>query len=494
MPFLIKNATEIVLVLFALILLGDVCLIGIVLIRRQKRQKFFQRVDGLRAQYGPVIAGVLSGRIAYPVGLEKLGRITGRDRLPMLEQLCLEHKPSPAEEQMLRRLCEDLGLVRVWQQRLVGKSDKTSLLEALVAPQGLITRIGFLRFLGRSKSAENLGRIRHEPSWPLLVKVLEDSHPDLQTAAARALAAIGHPGSFPALVERLHKAVLGPAPVLSVRTLKSALIRFPLSSACQLKASLRHANPRIRFLAVDVIREMVEREAAGSPDFRLDAGNLDRQLTEMLLTELPVDPNPDVRARVAPVIGYIEDARSALILSNLLEDAAWFVRLHAVRSLARRRFQSHADWVAGALTDPNWRVREAAVRTLKSYGSAGLDRLMAHFLATQDRYSREQIADEFQRAGLIPQLVAQCAETGNGQETAVLRHLVEMGKTSCMVSALEHGPGNGDLRKKFLQKFGQSPEVRIREWVEQLALQSADHDAEAPAELALVADPRQEEG
>lgn len=490
MPFLIKHVTEIVLVLFALILLGDLCLIGMVLIRRQRRQKFFKRVDGLREQYGPVIAGVLSGRMAYPAGLEKLGRIAGRDRLLMLEQLCLEHKPSPAEEPTLRRLCEDLGLVRVWQQRLAGMRDSTSLLKALMVPHGLISRIGFLRFLSRSKSAENLGRIRHQPSWPLLVKALDDSHPDLQTAAAQALAAIGHPGSFPALVERLHKAVLRPSPVLSVRTLKSALISFPLSNACRLKASLRQANPRIRFLAVDVIREMAEREAAGNPDFLLDASNLDRQLVEMLLTELPIDPNPDVRARVAPLIARIDDARAAPILSTLVEDAAWFVRLHAVRSLAGRRFHSHAEWLAGALTDPDWRVREAAVRTLKAHGPAGMDQLMAHFLGTQDRYSREQIADEFQRAGLIPQLVARCAETGNGRETTVLRHLVEMGKTSCMVSALDGGPGNGELRKKFLQKFGQSPDPRIREWIEQLALQTSAHDAEAPAELALVAEPR----
>jgi hypothetical protein len=412
----------------------------------------------------------------------------------VLEQLCLERKPAPAEELVLRRLCEDLGLVRIWQHRLSGKTGGISLRNALADPQGLITRLRFLRFLARSKSAQNLGIIRHQPSWPLLVKALEDSNPDLQEVAVRALAAIQHPKSFPPLVKRLHKVILEPSSVLSVRTLKSALASFPLSNACELTASLHHANPRIRFFAVDVIRDMAEREVGGDPDSRLDQSSLKDPLSEIFLAELPFDPNPDVRARTAPVIAHLKDPRSAPILFVLLEDAAWFVRLWAVRSLARRRFRSHAGRVANALTDPNWRVREAAVRTLRTYGPAGLDRLMEHFLGTQDRYSREQIADEFQRAGLVPQLLARFAETGNGRETAVLSHLVDMGKTSCMVSALNGGQGNGELRTKFLKKFGQCSDPRIREWIAHLALPTFAYDAHAPADLALAANPTHREG
>jgi HEAT repeats len=486
MPFLIETITEVVFALFILALLGNFFLIGMVLLRRRRRQKFFSRIDTLRERYSPVIAGVLSGGIPYLTGLEKLRQISSPDRLFMLERLCLERKPAPAEEPVLRRLSEDLGLVKIWQQRLMGQIDQASLREALINPQGLLRRVKFLHFLIRSKSAENLGLIRHEASWPLLVKALEDTNPDLQVVAVRSLAAIQHPGGFLPIVEQLQKAVLGSASILSVRTLKSALVSFPLQIAGELQASLLHENPRIRFLATEVIREMVEREAADNPDFYLDGKNMNGEMIETFLKNLPFDSNPDVRARAAPVIAYLVDRHAASTLVNLLEDPAWFVRLHAARSLAKRRFLSHADRISSALTDTNWRVRETAVRTMRDFGPVGLDLLTAHFLATRDRYSREQVADELQRAGLIPNLLLHCMETGNGRETAVLRHLAEMGKTSYMISVLENEEGKGELRKKFLQQFGRYPDPQIHQWVKQVAVQEPDFDVRALAQEALA--------
>jgi len=468
-------------------LAGNLLLIGIVFVRRRRRRKFFKRLDALRERYSPVLAGILSRHIAYVMGLEDLRGITGPDRLFMLERLCMEKKPAPEEEPVLRRLCEDLGLVKVWQQRLMGKIDQASLREALISPQGLLRRVKFLQFLIRSKSAENLGLIRHEGSWPLLVKVLEDANPDIQVVAVRSLGAIRHPGSFLPLVEQLHKAVLRSTPVLSVRTLKSALVSFPLTNAGELQASLRHPNPRIRFLATEVVREMVEREAGIHPDFHLDRRNLPDEMAETFLKDLPFDSNPDVRARSAPVVGYLSDRRVASTLFTLLEDPVWFVRLHAARSLAKPRFLPYADRMTGALTDSNWRVRETAVRTLRAFGTEGLDLLTAHFLATDDRYSREQVADEFQRAGLIPYLLTRCADTGNGREMMVLKNLVEMGKTSCMISVLERGTGNGELRKTFLQQFGDHPDPQIHQWVEQVAVAEPDFNVRALAQEVLAA-------
>lgn len=494
MPFLIEHLIAIVLVLFVIVLLGNLFLIGIALTRRQRRQKFFRRVDAVRSEYGPVVAGVLCGRIPYAQGLQELRGISGRDRIVMLEQLCLEQKPAPRETPVLRRLSEDLGLVKIWQQRLMGQVDPASLRDVLAHPAGLIERVSSLQFLIRAKSAENLGVIRHEPSWHLLVKALEDPHPDLQSVAARSLSAIQYPGSFPALVAQLHKVVLGSTSALSLRAIKAALISFPLANARELLPSLRHPNPRVRFLATDIIREMVEREAGANPDFLLDKRNLEAELATVFLVELPFDENPDVRARAAAVISYLADTRAVPLLLTLLADTAWFVRLHTVRALAKPRFLSQAGQVAGALTDPNWRVREAAVRTLRGFGPVGRERLTEHFLRTSDRYSREQIADEFQRAGLIPDLLSQCAENGNGREIRVLSHLAEMGKTSYIISVLAQGDGNGRLRKKFLQEFGCSSDPQIQHWVEEVARQEPDSELRAIAQAALTANHQHGEG
>jgi hypothetical protein len=493
MPFLIENITALVLAFFILILLGNLFLIGIVLLRRRRRDKFFARIDGLREQYGPVLEALLSSRTAYAQGLERIRQISGPDRMFMLEQLCLEKKPSPAQESILRRLCEDLGLVKIWQQRLMGQIDQTSLREALINPQGLLRRVKMLQFLIRSKSAENLGQIRHEPSWPLLVKALEDPNPDIRTVAVRSLAAIRHPGSFLPLVEQLHKSLLASAPIISVRALKTALVSFPLENAGELLPSLHHQDPHIRFLATDVIREMVEKEATGNPDFLLDQRIMGGEMVETFLKNLPFDTNPDVRARSAPVIAHLADQRAASTLFALLNDSVWFVRLHAVRSLANRRFLPDANRIAAILTDPNWRVREAAVRVLRGFGRLGVELLTLHFLATPDRYSREQVADELQRAGLIPELLAGCVETGNGRETSVLKNMAEMGKTSYMISVIECREGNVELRRKFLMQFGRYPDPQIHQWVEQVALQEPDFDMRSLAQATLAATHLREE-
>lgn len=466
MPILIEHITEIVFVLFVFALMGNLFLIGIVFTRRQRRQKFFERLDSLRDRYGPTLSGILAGKVEYQHGLDDLREMAGSDRTIMLERLCLEQKPAPQGESVLKRLCEDLGLVKIWQQRLMGQIDPSSLRESLRDPQKWALRVKSLQFLVRAKSAENLGRIRHEPSWHLLVKLLEDPHPDLQSVAARALGAIHHPASFPFLVEQLHKVIADTSPALSVRAIKSALVSFPLAAASALLPSLRHPNSRLRFIATDIVRGMVEREAGGDPEFCLNLESIDSEVYEIFLEQLSSDESADVRARAVPVVARLSDPRSVRILLTLLGDATWFVRLHTVRSLARPKFLPQVRQVAVALTDSNWRVREAAVRTLRSFGATGTEQLVEHFLETRDRYSREQIADEFQRAGMIPELVTGWVRNGNGNEGLVLAHLAEMGKTSYLLSVVSQSNGDGHLQKMFLQRFGKVPDPQIQEWVQ----------------------------
>jgi HEAT repeat protein len=486
MPFLIEHIIRVVFVIFVVILLGNFAIIGLAISRRQRRERYFQRIDALRAKFRPVVGSVLAGRMDYQEGLSRLKEISGLDRLYLLEQLLLEKRPSPAEEPILRQLCEDLGLVRTWQNRLVGQVDVASVREAVARPEGMIQRVGRLRFLIRAKSAENLGIIHHRPSWPLLVKALDDPHPDLQSVASRALAVIREPESFSALVAQLHKVVLdASATALSLRSVKSALVSFPLQSASGLLPSLHHPNLRIRFLATDIIREMVLREAKDNDSYELDGKTLGVELMEACMTQLPFDENPDVRARSTEVITYLSDARSAAVLLTLLRDSVWFVRLHAVRALARRKFLSQAAQISEALSDPNWRVREAAVATLRAFGSAGLSQLTNHFINTDDTYSQEQVADEFQRAGLIPDILQQYAGEDDAQSAHVLAQMARLGKTSYVLSFLstEARPG---LRKKFLRGFGTHSDPQIQAWVQRVAASEPDVEVRAIAEAALT--------
>jgi HEAT repeat protein len=484
MPFLIEHIYEVVSAIVIVVLLGTGALIIMALARRQRRERFFRRMDDLRQRYSPVIAALLSQKLEYERGLEVLKGISGLDRDYVLEQLCLEKKPTPEQVPVLRRLSEDLGLVRLWQRRLGGKFDVASLRDTLGQPEGIIQRVGRLKFLVRARAADNLGIIQHRPSWPLLVKALDDPHPDVPGVAVRSLAAIQEPESFAPLVERLHEVVLKPATRLSLRTVKTALVSFPLQQARGLLSSLTQSHRRIRFLATDIIREMVERQSAREEDFVLDAKNFAPELADVFVGQLCFDENPDVRARAASVISYLSDPRSTPVLLTLLEDSQWFVRLHAVRALAKRKFLPQAQPVAQRLTDPHWMVREAAARTLLIFGRVGSEKLAEHFLDTEDRYSREQIADEMQRAGLIPNLLAHYASARDGAESEVIDMLVQMGKTSYIVSVLQ-GSSERDLRKKFLEDFGREPDPNIRSWIRNLALHERDEDLRALAMSVL---------
>lgn len=468
MPFLIEHISEAVLTMNILVFLAASLLIVAAILRRRWRERYFRRIDALRAQYALTISGLLDGKVEYGQGLGRLEAIAGSDRVRVLELLILRQKIEPCQTPILRRICQDLGLVDVWQQQL-------SAANGIQRPGGSETNSnlsrrnsGRLGYLIRASGANNLGTIRHHPSWPLLVKALGDVHPDVVTVAARSLAVIGEPESFKPLVDCLHDVVLNTSCQISLRSIKMALVSFSLEHASLLLPSLLHPNRRIRFLAVDIIREMAELRAAANKDFVLDAGIFAPELSEIFLTRLKLDENPDVRARAAPVIAYLPDPRATSALLILLGDKEWFVRLHTARAFAKRKYESRAYLIAGRLCDTQWMVREATARTLFSFGREGLSQLCNHALTTTDRYSKEQIADELQRAGLIPQLLSQYAQNGKGREFRLLEQLADLGKTSYILEAVEGSPER-NIRTKFLADFGRHSDPQIRSWVKGLA-------------------------
>jgi HEAT repeat protein len=469
MPFLLEHVAEVVSGMMIVILTCSVLIIGFTILRRRRRETYFQRIDDLRERFSTLIAALLDGTADYDQGCDALDAITGRDRVHALELLLLERKPVPGQVPILRRLCQDLGLVAIWQRQLTGEnegSSRGSWRKSTSSPLG---------YLIRAASAQKLGRIRHQPSWPLLVKALNDAHPDVCSVAAASLAAIGEPESLKAILDRLHTAILSPASQVSIRSLKMALISFPLDQADKFLPSLQESQGQIRFLAVDILREMTERAATLGENFVLDSRTFSAKLSETFLTRLCKDSNPDVRARSAPIIAYMDSPRAISALLYMLEDEQWYVRLHAVRALAKYRFISRAGLISNRLTDSQWMVREAAARTLLSFGRVGLDQVWAHLLNTQDRYSKEQIADDIQRAGLIPAILTQFGSNGECKERHVLEQLADLGKTSYLLATLA-GSSDHTLRMKFLSNYGQHPDPQIRSWVKSLAARKHDAD------------------
>ena len=447
-----EKAGVVVMILLVAVLAGTGLLVLLAVGRRWQRDDQFRRLDHLREVYGPVIAQLVANKLAYPEAFAILNSISTPDRLAVLELLCLEKKPSRAALPLIRWLCEDLGLVAFWQQHLLHRADAVPLRTLLAHPKTLWLRLTHLGFLERAKSAENLGAIQHQPSWPLLVGALRDPHPDVQQVAERALAAIAEPQSFGPLVRRLHTAVLDPGAGICPRSVKGALSSFPLEQAAQLLPSLQHEHPEIRFLATDIVRQMVRRRTRHEPGLVLGPEDLGQELFDLFLTTLCFDESSEVRARAVSVIAQLRGPAATAALFTLLNDEQWFVRIHAVRAMARRPCLFQLTETARCLSDPHWLVRQTTAKTLCLLGAPGLIEIFEHFLRTQDRSVRDQIAEELQRAGLIPIALRRYESHALGREARLLEQLVQMGKTRYLMEVLGNGCSE-NLQRKFAQDF-----------------------------------------
>ena len=437
--------SEIIFAVTVFAVLGTGSLIALALVLRQQREMHSREINELRRLTLPIFSSLTAGTLDYQTAREALGEIlpSRPGRAQMVEQLLFDGKSPPSNRvRVLRRLAMDFGVVELWEGTLLRCSEPVSWRQAVSRPERALGRIRAFHFLRRAQSAERLGLIGHAPSWPLLVGALEDPQAQVRSAAAFALGAIAEPQSFPALLERLQNIVLIPSAGLSLRHIKAALVCFPLRQASELVGLLQHPHPRVRFLAADVVREMVDRSrcTAGAEEVPiLKAADFAPELASLFLTRLVFDENPDVRARTAPVIARLDDPRATSRLVTLLNDVQWFVRLHAVRALAQPRLISLAEHVTPRLTDANWRVREASVRALLSFGPAGAERLLRHFLTTQDRYSLEQFAEELQRAARLPVPPGENGDRGKRQD---IQRLIRLGKMTCLPPRSDSGAGD----------------------------------------------------
>ena len=260
---------------------------------------------------------------------------------------------------------------------------------------------------------------------------LADPSPQVARLGIAALGRNPIPDGVPLLLRELHKAVVGQTGV-PTRSIKTALVHYPIGELGPFTAWMEHANPRFRFLAVDTVREIC-RKSADQPRSAFPAA-----LRQWFLVKSVNDPSADVRARGATVIGWFQDAEAGAQLRRLLQDENEFVRLHAVRACADPCSPDLLEDVLCRVTDTHWRVREAAVRTLGAFPGAGRQALERLFLSTTDRYASEQIADEIQRSGLVAHIIPLLASPNGEKRQAfeVCAKMARLGMDSFLIEDL----------------------------------------------------------
>ncbi len=88
------------------------------------------------------------------------------------------------------------------------------------------------------------------------------------------------------------------------------------------------------------------------------------------IARLADDPDPAVRKVVVQTLGLLGASEEALVVLKLLYDDVPFVRVHAVKALARFQWPDFRQSLVAMLNDPEWRVRVAAREALADMDQA----------------------------------------------------------------------------------------------------------------------------
>jgi HEAT repeat protein len=417
---------------------GSVSLSIAAVTRRLKRERYSKALDLCHKRIESILGELLDETLDYSTGLALLRDTMQNGSRRMAERVLFERPLSPKVLPLLRKLAEDLDLVRAWQSHF---NEPASEVRSPICflYQTLLRRVRIFAFLARARNADRLGRVRHRASWELLARALNDPSGDVQAVAVRALANIREPESFPFLVDRVRAATLSPA-ALSDRELTTALSQFPMQLAPQLLPLLQEANPRPRQIAVDTLREMAHLQLKSRKQALVAANQFDPEVTHWVLHGLPEDENANVRAATADLLGYFirkGEARQAIV--RLMQDRVWYVRLHAVRAAGNQFFGELVLPLSHCLTDSQWRVREAAASALASGGKAGVHHLFQILLTTHDAYAREQIVETLEASGVLADLVSVYGKAGHDLETRVLDAVSKLGRTEVLPDKLSKG-------------------------------------------------------
>jgi hypothetical protein len=435
----IAHLARIVLWIGLAVLSIDIAMVAFVFYRRVARQRYYAERDRAKTRFSPITEAFIAGRLAANDAIAAVQELRSSAERDALQQLLLTGM-TRTNQSNITDLLVQLGYVRRWTRETFGKRRSRELLDHLMKGRPLppfrpswqhrFPTLSSLRLfaVSRALSLIKLGKLSPPYAHLFTLEALHDPSAIVQHMNVSAMGNSRNEQSLVPLLQQLKAAVEGKVD-LPVRWIKTALVRYPLNALGPLVPFLKDTHPRVRFLLVDSIREICQREP---PE---NTANLPEQVHDWLLLEAIQDCSSDVRARSAQIIGRLREPVAAQALTRLLRDTNEFVRLHAVRACAAPHHADLLDEVLKRVSDTRWRVREAAVATIASFGSKGRQMLCEYFVASPDRYASEQIADELQRSGVIGEVVLQLS-TGEPEASLARKtcsKLVELGKTSFLV-------------------------------------------------------------
>jgi HEAT repeat protein len=440
----IEDVAYLLFWLLAAVVAINVLFLWSVLERRVKQRRYFVIKDAAREGWRGRVRAFVDGRLELEDMLSLRSDIKSPPARDALHELLFAIR-TPASATRISELLFALRSVDGWAVRAFGRRRAKRLVEAAIRrspPPDPAPRNRFVNALRRLKvfavpraiAVNKLGQLAPEFAQVFLVDATSDPAREVRQVAVMTMGAARYPPFIPPLMQELARSIEQENDV-SWRTLTIALTSFRLADVSRFVPFLSHPHPRMRFTIVDIIRQIA---GAAARDGLLNKNDFSPELYTAFLDRVVVDEFADVRARSAPVVAHFRDARALRALRTLLNDPNDFVRLHAVRAAADRFYSDLLPDLTRRLRDPHWRVREAAVKAMLPFGSAGLDALFRTFLQSDDDETVQQITDGLQRVGAMPTLLASLTTDGlqSSLASAVCQKMAAMGKTVYLNRAL----------------------------------------------------------
>jgi len=496
-PYNIEQIIWIVFWLAVGVLTVDTILVIYIFHRRLSRNRYFQRKDATRRQLSPTVRDFLAGDIGVDEATAALKTAKSPPAREAVQDMLLDGISSNNRRAVTEVLLR-LGFVAAWAKEAFGARRGRQLIDHVVNGSSLpplgkrsFQRVRSMRLfcVKRARGVALLGQLDSEFSQGFMDEAQHDTSPYVGRANVAAMGQNRESFAVSVLLELMRQATEG-VNGLSVLSVKTALVRYPLTELPQFTHCLSDPNPKFRYLVVDSIREICD-----NTNLTLSTQDFPPDLYRWFLDQAKHDSSVDVRARSARVIRHFHDTGAVLALRSLMQDENEFVRLHAVRSCADPFYTDLVPDVVQRIGDAKWRVREASVKTLATFGNEGRTQLADYFLATPDQYASEQIVDEMQRGGIIGDLLPGLGSDGPESWVVmkVTSKMVRMGKTSLLtellsreirMSRLGDAPSAQQIaametaqkaRTQLLDVLAMSPTPQLMETVQSLAQRDRDH-------------------
>lgn len=310
---------------------------------------------------------------------------------------------------------------------------------ALVEQWGLVEEqialVRRLQGLERAQAVILLGRLRAPRSISVLADLLDDPDGDVRLAAVRALGLVGTPAAARPLLDLLQQLEL---PV-SIPSVQRALMNCCEKQPHILLLVLERLKGRRQAVLMRVLAELVT------------PGMLPA------LERMAGAEEPQTRAEVARALERLSVADSIPLLIQLANDRVWYVRVRAVRSLARAGGWATADVVLEALNSDYPEVRQAAAESLAQQ-PLPLDELIRKARLRLTPQAWRVFLGELGRQGLVWTLAEQLASPVEAVRRIArqwLREALAAGAHKTLLDALAHpDPVVADAVADFLGCWG----------------------------------------